>query len=389
MSHALFARRRFLQHAVSTGGLLAFAPLLGCSEDEAAPDAPTPRPEPMPNPTPTPGPTGTPPVPVPPEPTGVPTAQELLTDPKAVARYEKILKQLFDRDGLTKDTFGRPAIFEDIEQLVADSLPGMESSIGHYAYQVPGDSIEHVKVAARFWGTQMGIGPFFTIDAGTGKQDYYPIAVSEAEAKQLLQNKQQVPRVGDDGKVNSQWPVFAAVCKPSPSFYVEFNVQALDTPSTFRDMYTPQEGGLHHFAINTTKHAADKAALVAKGFQPASNLLTSVGVNYFDARHTKSGMVMELLEVNVFLNYLFDSVYALCKADGAKSEAVYQQQIESNIFKGDVSKDKAQRGYTVPLISTLIDWAATEGPLRHTDPRGKAYRDYIKANTGKDLVPLA
>lgn len=387
MSHALYLRRRFLEQALTAGGLLAFGSMIGCgdSDSDLASGTPTPTPTPSPTPAPTTAPTN-PPAPV--EPTGVPTAAELASDPKAVVRYEAILKQLFDKEGVTKDSAGRPKTFEEMEKLASDVLPTSNGVVGHYAYTVPGDSIEHIKVAARYWQNQFGIGPFFAIGASEGKQDYFPITVSVEEAKALLMNSTKVPRAGEDGKVTLQWPVIAAVCKASPNFYVEFNAQVFDVQSTFRDMYSTSEGGLHHFAVITDKYADDKTTMMGKGFLPSSNLITSVGVNYFDARHTKAGSMFELFETNVFLNFLFDSVYATCKSDGAKNDAVYQSQIESNIIKADVTKAKAERGLTIPFLSTMIDWAATEGPLRNTDPRAKAYRDYVKAKTGVELVPL-
>ena len=317
--HKAFDRRSLLRGGAGILGGIGVSQLVGCqASDQASADAQT--------------------IPKGGNELAVPTAAELMSSKAARDRYKVILSKVFGH--------GLPKNRRDMHALV-DSMKLSNSSIGHFAYTIPGNSLEHITVATEYWASEFNVGPFMVLesDASVG-QNYYPI---QANGK----------RVGEDKKVKSEWPAFTALCKPFPDYYIELNLQTNDTKSTYRDMFTANQGGFHHFAVITPNFAADKAIMEAR-YQPSSALITNVGAIYYDARKDV-GCMFELLETNKVLDFLFLSSYELSKKANLKD---YKKTF--NIVPTDVSKPLYARGLTSARILSLVKWADTEGPLADT-----------------------
>lgn len=80
---------------------------------------------------------------------------------------------------------------------------------------------------------------------------------------------------------------------------IELVQQHCDNPSTFRDMFAPDQEGLHHVAILPDDHAALVAHYAAQGAAVATDFTTGEGrgAAYVDARATLGHMV-EVYKVN-------------------------------------------------------------------------------------------
>lgn|GEM_PF-3365272 len=272
----------------------------------------------------------------------VPSAEELASSEKARAAFRETVMKVVGH--------GVPKNRREIHRLI-ESMSLSEKGVGHFAFTIPGNSLEHIKVATQLFAEEFGIGPFFVLesDASVG-QHYYPIDSTTGR------------RVGEDGKQKLDWPAYTALCKANRDYYIELNLQTSDTPSTYRDMFTSKTGGFHHFAVITHNFAKDKTVMDAR-FQPSSSLITNVGAIYYDARKDV-GAMFELLETNAFLDFLFESTYLMSISADLKD---YEKTF--NIKPADISKPPASRGLTVPRILSLIQWAAVEGPLKGQQPK--------------------
>jgi len=219
----------------------------------------------------------------------VPSAEELASSEKARAALRETVMKVVGH--------GVPKNRREIHRLI-ESMSLSEKGVGHFAFTIPGNSLEHIKVATQLFAEEFGIGPFFVLesDASVG-QHYYPIDSTTGR------------RVGEDGKQKLDWPAYTALCKANRDYYIELNLQTSDTPSTYRDMFTSKTGGFHHFAVITHNFAKDKTVMDAR-FQPSSSLITNVGAIYYDARKDV-GAMFELLETNAFLDFLFESTYLM------------------------------------------------------------------------------
>jgi hypothetical protein len=316
MTAILHPRRAWIQKSLALGGALALAPIVGCTPStrkknisEGLEDSNSSNKEGMP--------------------LGyvrIPTAEELVSSADARAAYTEIISKIFGN--------GLPENRVELGRL-ARGMKMSVSGIGHFAFTIPGNSVEHIKVATQYWATEFGVGPFFVLQSDAQvSQDYYPIDPKTGK------------RVGEDKKMaNSEWPAFTALCKADKDYYVEINLQTNDTPSTYRDMYSSSQGGFHHFAVITPNFKADQVIMEAR-YQPSSALITSVGATYYDARKDV-GCMFELLETNPFLNFLFKSTYEL-----SQTARLSDYASSANIHRSDAKTDASNEGLTYPRIST-------------------------------------
>jgi len=284
------------------------------------------------------------------QPVSIPTAEELRTSASARATYKDLIAGIFGN--------GLPPKRVELGRL-ARSMKLSISGIGHFAFTIPGNSIEHIKIATTYWAEEFGVGPFLVLESDAQvSQDYYPI------------DKVTGRRVDDSLRIQgAKWPAFTALCKADKDYYVEINLQTEDTPSTYRDMFTSEQGGFHHFAVITPDFKADYALMRAR-FEPSSSLNTSVGAVYFDARNDV-GCMFELLETNAALNFVFKSTYAL-----SQNANLADYTASSNIKRSDKNTGVDIVGLTYPRISSLVVWSAFEGPL-HATPEGAAIRAFL------------
>ena len=90
---------------------------------------------------------------------------------------------------------------------------------------------------------------------------------------------------------------------------VELFQQHNDGPSAVRDMYRPEDEGLHHVACFVEDLAAATEHYEALGFPLAQAASTAVGVdfNFMDARN-RLGHMIELYEPSAILTGLYDMV---------------------------------------------------------------------------------
>lgn len=322
--HKSLGRRSLFQSGLALGGAMAATQLVGCNGKSAAASGKAVDPNGLPS--------------------GgkkIPTKDELAKDvDNARMRYKEILAGIFGH--------GSPKNRRELHRL-AESMKLSVKAIGHLAYTIPGDSFEHIKVATEFVGEEFGIGPFFVLESDSSVgQYYYPIA-----------DKATGKRVGEEGKKDLEWPAYTALCKAFPEYYFEINLQTNDTESTYRDMFTSQTGGFHHFAVITPNFKEDKVKMDAR-FEPTTSLKTNVRAIYYDARKDVECM-FELLETNAALDFLFASAYDL-----SKNATLAEYSKDANIARigGQL---------TVPRILSLVQWSVASGPLAGT-PEAEALR---------------
>jgi hypothetical protein len=84
-----------------------------------------------------------------------------------------------------------------------------------------------------------------------------------------------------------------------------------DSPSVYRDMYGPGEGGFHHVAclVPAADMPAEVARIVDAGYEVASTLHSYVPVAYLDCRSTL-GFFVELHGLNDDVAELFAEIRA-------------------------------------------------------------------------------
>ncbi len=152
------------------------------------------------------------------------------------------------------------------------------------AYTVP-----DVRAAATTWADQWGAGPFFVREH---------IAVTDVVYRGR-------PGVFDHSSAYGQWG----------DAMVELVQDHGGGPSAVRDMYAPEESGLHHLAFFVGDLDATTVRLADCGYDLAMSATSAGGVrfHFVDARHTH-GHMLELYEPTVHLRSFYAAVAAA--ADG-------------------------------------------------------------------------
>ena len=89
------------------------------------------------------------------------------------------------------------------------------------------------------------------------------------------------------------------------SAQIEFMVQHNDGPSTFRDMFKPEEEGFHHWCIFTNKYDEEYKRLTGNGYIETTAFTTSARVCWLDAEKDLGGHI-ELYEENPGTQGFFD-----------------------------------------------------------------------------------
>jgi len=146
------------------------------------------------------------------------------------------------------------------------------------AYYVP-----DIEKAARHYAEVFGWGPFFVLE-------HIPLEFAKYRGD---------PAEFDHSSAYGQ----------AGDLMIEFITQHNDGPSAVRDMYAPDESGLHHVAHFVTDLAASVRAFETLGYDVALEARTTTGVDFVmvDACDTLSHMI-ELYEPNEALRGFYSYV---------------------------------------------------------------------------------
>lgn len=133
--------------------------------------------------------------------------------------------------------------------------------------------VADIDAAIAHWHSQFGLGPF------------------------LVRRHIDLRDVTYRGQ-RTQLDISAAHVQAGP-LQIELVQQHCSSPSTFRDMFSADQQGLHHVAILPDDHAALIAHYVAQGFEVVTDFFTGEGrgASYVDTR-TTLGHMIEVYKVN-------------------------------------------------------------------------------------------